>query len=225
MSTYRMPEVVPLPDTGVSADSTLPGLRGLRDLADLRPVVVIDAREQAPLVFTRLQAVPGTLYSGDYSIAGLEGSFAVERKSLEDLANCCMGANREHFERELLRLRGYRFKRLLVVGTREDIAAGHYHSKIAPKAVLATLDALRCATTCQPYLPRTPEAGAREIERWAFGSRGKWLRMPTTCYVDARRRQPAETLCPHPHKPTTCPAFATTCFIYVARLNRNKRNC
>ena len=56
MSSYRMPAAVPQPDTGVSADSTLPGLRGLRDLADLRPVIKIDSREQAPLVFTRLPA-------------------------------------------------------------------------------------------------------------------------------------------------------------------------
>jgi DNA excision repair protein ERCC-4 len=167
MSSYRMPVVLPSPDTGVSIDATLPALRGLAKLADLRPTIVVDQREQAPLVFTRLQAVPGTLAVGDYSIAGLQSSFAVERKSIDDLANCCMGANRERFERELLRLRGYRFKRLLVVGTREDIAVGHYHSKIAPKAVLASLGAFEAR-----YLPvvfaETPEAGAREVERWCF---------------------------------------------------------
>jgi hypothetical protein len=38
-----------------------------------------------PLRFERLKAVAGTLYSGDYSIAGLEASFAVERKSIDDL--------------------------------------------------------------------------------------------------------------------------------------------
>ena len=65
-----MPAVLPSVDTGVPADTTLPGLRGLLNLADLRPVIVYDTREQAPLVFTRLQSIPGTLYSGDYSIAG-----------------------------------------------------------------------------------------------------------------------------------------------------------
>jgi DNA excision repair protein ERCC-4 len=167
MSSYRMPTAVPQSDQGVSPDATLPGLRGLRDLADMRPVVVIDQREQAPLVFTRLQAVPGTLAVGDYSVAGLEHLISIERKSIDDLANCCMGANRDRLERGLLKLRGYRFKRLLVVGTREDIAAGHYHSKINPKSVLATLGAFEVR-----YLPvvfaDTPEAAAREIERWAF---------------------------------------------------------
>jgi DNA excision repair protein ERCC-4 len=168
MSAYRMPEVVPLPHTSAPADSTLPGLRGLAKLADCRPTIVVDQREQAPLVFTRLASVPGTLYAGDYSVAGLEASFSVERKSIDDLANCCMGANRERLERELLRMRGYRFKRLLVVGSREDIAAGHYHSKINPKSVLATLGAFEIRYDLPIVFADTPEAGAREIERWCF---------------------------------------------------------
>ena len=40
MPTYRMPAVVPVPDTGVPRGKNLPGLRGLRDLADLRPAEV-----------------------------------------------------------------------------------------------------------------------------------------------------------------------------------------
>ena len=167
MSAYRMPENVPQPDTGVSADVTLPGLRGLRDLADLRPTIVKDSREQTPLIFTRLASVTGTLYAGDYSVRGLEASFAVERKSIDDLAGCCMGANRDRFERELLRLRGYRFRRLLVIGSRDDIAAGRYHSKIAPKAVLATLGAFEAR-----YLPvvfaATPQEAAALIEKWVW---------------------------------------------------------
>lgn len=168
MSTYRMPAALPVPDVQeLGAATTLPGLRGLRDLADLRPVIVIDQREQDPLVFTRLQAVPGTLYAGDYSVCGLEASFAVERKSIDDLANCCLAAQRERFEHELLRLRGYRFKRLLVIGTREDIAAGRYHSRVAPKSVLATLGAFEVR-----YLPvvfaATPQEAAALIERWCW---------------------------------------------------------
>ena len=167
MSAYRMPAVLPAPDTGVPADSTLPGLRGVAKLADLRPTIVVDQREQAPLKFERLASVPGSLYSGDYSIAGLENNFAVERKSIDDLANCCLTGQRDRFEHELHRLRGYRFKRLLVIGSREDIAAGHYHSRIAPKSVLATLGAFEVR-----YLPvvfaATPQEAAALIERWSW---------------------------------------------------------
>jgi ERCC4-type nuclease len=130
------------PEHNVSeSGATLPGLRGLDRLADYRPIIAVDSREQTPLRFERLKSVVCALFSGDYSVRGLEELFAVERKSLEDLASCCLSTNRVRFERELHRLRGYRFKRLLVIGTREDIAAGQYYSRIAPKAVLATLGA------------------------------------------------------------------------------------
>lgn len=168
MPTYRTLEVPPPADAGIPADTGLPALRSLRSLADLRPTIVIDSREQSPLSFTRLQAVPGTLYSGDYSIRGLEAGFAVERKSIDDLANCCMSENRDRFERELLRLRGYQFRRLLVIGTREDIAASRYHSRIAPRAILATLGAFEVRYSIPVVYVPTPESGALEVERWAW---------------------------------------------------------
>jgi ERCC4-type nuclease len=168
-SATLLPDAI-TPGPGVDAlgaDKTLPGLRGLAKLADCQPKIVIDSREQSPLVFTRLKAVTGTLYSGDYSIRGLEDQFAVERKSLDDLANCCLGSNRERFEHELHRLRGYQFKRLLVVGSREDIAAGRYYSKISSKSVLSTLGAFEIR-----YLPvvfaATPQEAAAIVERWGW---------------------------------------------------------
>jgi hypothetical protein len=86
-------------------DGTVPpALRGLAKPADLRPVIAIDTREQAPLKFTRLQAVERALFTGDYSIFGLKDSFAIERKSLDDIANCCLSSNRDRFEHELHRL-------------------------------------------------------------------------------------------------------------------------
>ena len=150
------------------AIETLPGLRGLAKLADLRPVITVDTREQTPLKFTRLQAVTWSLFTGDYSIKGLEDQFAVERKSIDDLVNCCLSSNRERFEHELHRLRGYRFKRLLVVGSREDIAAGLYHSRIASKAVLATLSAFEVRYDLPVVFAETPESAALQVERWAF---------------------------------------------------------
>jgi len=98
----------------------------------------------------------------------LSYSFAIERKSIDDIANCCLVAQRERFEHELHRLRGYRFKRLLVIGTREDIAAGRYHSRIAPKAVLATLGAFEIRYDLPVVFTAVPESAAREIERWAW---------------------------------------------------------
>jgi ERCC4-type nuclease len=169
MSTYRMPATLPVPDVQeLGADTMLPGLRGLAKLTDCRPVIVVDTREQAPLKFERLIAVPGTLHSGDNSTHGLEASFVVERKSVGDLANCYLAGQRDRFEHELHRMHGYRFKRLLIVGTREDVTAGRYHSKIASKAILSTLGAFEVRYDLPVVLADTLEAAAREIERWAW---------------------------------------------------------
>jgi ERCC4-type nuclease len=142
--------------------------RSLVRLVDLQPKIAVDTREQAPLKFTRLEAVERALFTGDYSVLNLEEEFAVERKSLDDLANCCLSSNRDRFEHELHRLRGYRFKRLLIIGTREDIAAGLYHSRILPQAVLATLSAFEVRYDLPIVFIETPEAAAIQIERWAF---------------------------------------------------------
>jgi DNA excision repair protein ERCC-4 len=166
---YVMSAMLPAPEVQeLGADTTLPGLRGLAKLADQRPKIVIDNREQDPLTFTRLQSVTGTLYSGDYSVKGLEDVFAIERKSIDDIANCCLAGQRDRFEHELHRLRGFRLKRLLIVGTRADIAAGHYHSRIAPKAVLATLGAFEVRYDLPLAFAETPEVAARLIENWAW---------------------------------------------------------
>jgi DNA excision repair protein ERCC-4 len=136
-------------------------------LSFIEPTVIVDTREQEPLVFPRLEAIPGTLLTGDYSVVGLESLFAVERKSIPDLVGCCMGESRERFERELHRLRGFRFKRLLVVGSEEAILAERYRSNIKPQAVLATLGAFEVRYDVPIIFKQTPEAAAAQIERWA----------------------------------------------------------
>ena len=132
----------------------------------MRPVIVIDSREQQPFTFTRLEAVRGTLTSGDYSFAGGEQVFAVERKSLDDLTGCCTG-ERERFERELHRLRGFRFARLLIVGTPEQIQRQEYKSNVTPKAVLHSLAAWEARFIPVVFSP-TPAGAARQVETWAY---------------------------------------------------------
>ncbi len=147
---------------------SIPALRHLGDLADRLPTVVIDSREQDPLPITRLPVIRAGLYSGDYSIAGLENGFSIERKSINDLVGCCVNSNRERFEHELHRLRGYRFKRLLVVGQRVEIELKHYRSAIAPSSVLGTLTAFEIRYDCPVVWAATQEEGAALVERWAW---------------------------------------------------------
>jgi len=110
----------------------------LSDLGRQKPVAIVDSREQTPLILPGLQTVIRGLATGDYSFVGGEHLFAVERKSLDDLVGC-VTRERERFERELIRLRGYRFRRLLIVASPEDIEQGRYTSAALPAAVIASL--------------------------------------------------------------------------------------
>lgn len=145
----------------------MPALKGLGDLADIRPTVVVDTREQDPLPFRRLPAVRGGLLTGDYSVAGLEDLFAVERKTVGDLVGCVTGG-RERFERELHRLRGFMFKRLLVVGTRADIEAGRYRSRVKPLSVLHSLCAWEVRFDVPVVFCPSSSAAGGQVESWAY---------------------------------------------------------
>lgn len=132
------------------------------------PTVVVDAREQWPLPIRQLPFVRGGLYSGDYSIAGLETLFSIERKSIDDLTGCCTNANRERFSNELHRLRGFWFKRLLIVGDKSDVLAGNYRSKVKPASVMGSLAAWEVRYDCPVVWADTPEAAAGMVEAWAW---------------------------------------------------------
>lgn len=147
---------------------SLPALRHMGDLADRRPVIVCDTREQAPLPITRLPVIRAGLYSGDYSIDGLETVFAVERKSIPDLVSCCAGSNRERFENELHRLRGFEFKRLLIIGQREEVELKHYRATITPAAVLGSLAAWEIRYSVPVVWTATPDEGAALVELWVW---------------------------------------------------------
>lgn len=137
---------------------------------DLEPIIIVDTREQTPLEFTRFQSEPGTLQSGDYSIKGFEEDFAIERKSLDDLVGS-ITTGRKRFERELHRLRGFPFKRLLVVGTRKSIESHQYHSRTKPQSVLASLNAFEVRYHIPIIFRKDEDSAAREVERlvhWYF---------------------------------------------------------
>ncbi len=137
------------------------------DQPELLPCIVTDSREQTPLIFSWLPSIRAGLDAGDYSVRGLETLFGVERKSIPDLVQSCTG-ERERFERELVRLRGLRFKRLLIVGNRLDVESHRYQSKATPKAILHTLAAFEVRYDLPLVWTPSPEAGAALVESWAW---------------------------------------------------------
>lgn len=69
--------------------------------------VIVDTREQLPYTFDGMDVVVPTLIlglpSGDYSVDGMCGLVAIERKSLDDLYGSCTWG-RKRFEAEIGRL-------------------------------------------------------------------------------------------------------------------------
>jgi DNA excision repair protein ERCC-4 len=131
------------------------------------PAIIVDSREQTPLPITDLPSERGTLDTGDYSVRGCEHLFAVERKTVSDLVSCCAG-ERDRFIRELFRLRGYAFKRLLIIGSQAEVMAHQYRSNIAPSAVLGSLAAWEIRFDIPVIWESDPATAAKLVCRWAW---------------------------------------------------------
>jgi DNA excision repair protein ERCC-4 len=149
---------------GVRSD--LPTPRG--DLADLRPVVAIDSREQQALCFTRLESRVVTLPTADYGLYQVPNAAAIERKASLDELISCLSVERDRFERELMRMKAYPFRRLIVIGSRGEIEMQRYRSRMAPRAVLATLSAFEVRYDLPICYFPTPEAAALQVESWLW---------------------------------------------------------
>ena len=108
--------------------------------------IIRDSREQTPFTFTGypVEVEVGTLEAGDYSVAGFERRVAVERKELGDLVGCLSG-ERERFQRELARLRGYDCAVVVVEASSDDLRRGLYRSK---------LDAWAAWQSCLAFMQR-----------------------------------------------------------------------
>lgn len=131
--------------------------------------IITDTREQIPLTFVNLPTETSTLYSGDYSVKGMEEIFTIERKTIADIVGS-LTTGRDRFMNELHRLRGYRFRRLLIVGTRHEIETGQYRSKAKPRAVLASLAAIEARYDIPVIFSASARTAAALVERWAFWS-------------------------------------------------------
>lgn len=131
------------------------------------PVLLVDTREQKPLRFSHLPAESATLYTGDYSVRGLEEVFAVERKSLADLAGS-LTRERDRFMREMHRLRGYRFPYLLAIGDDMELSRLQAQGRLKLQQVEHSLRAIQSRYGVHVERAYTEEQAARMVETWAF---------------------------------------------------------
>ena len=116
--------------------------------------ISIDTREQSPWVFPEEFATTcrATIPTGDYSLAGDELGFAIERKSLNDFLGT-ISTGWERFRRELTRMRdqGFPARVVIIESNARDIGpsicpvsgdiipAKHNHPKITPQFALSRI--------------------------------------------------------------------------------------
>ena len=131
------------------------------------PVLLVDTREQKPLAFSHLPAESATLYTGDYSVKGLEECFSVERKSLADLAGS-LTRERDRFMREMHRLRGYLCGYLLVIGDDMELSRLIAQGRLKLHQVEHSLRAIESRYGVHVCRADNEEQAARLVETWAF---------------------------------------------------------
>jgi len=99
---------------------------------------IVDTREQNPLNLEPLKTITATLATGDYSLVGLESIVNIERKGIGDLVSC-VGAERERFEREVMRLLAYPVRALVVESSWQEIETGKWRGKVTSSQVVGSL--------------------------------------------------------------------------------------
>lgn len=128
--------------------------------------VIIDTREQNPLDLKKwvpdFCVIRQALPHGDYSLAwpDLSMRVCIERKSLEDFV-MCVGRERGRFETELLAMRGYEYRLLVIESKIEDMLAGKYRSLVHPHSVMSFL--AKCLKMGISVIPASNHDGAGYI--------------------------------------------------------------
>lgn len=140
--------------------------------------IVVDTREQTPLTFpANVPTIRAGLRTGDYSIAGCEDVFTIERKSLSDLVHTIIH-DRARFERELERMRTFDFRRVVCTASIDAVRRGKYpHSMANPKAVVASIAAFEVRYNVPFVFAGSSDEAGRRIVEWArYFTRERMLR-------------------------------------------------
>lgn len=155
------------PDFGPDGEADGPKRRKRVRVVHVTPTILIDTREQAPLVIQAFPTERATLPVGDYGVRGFSDwtrpAFIVERKSLNDLLGS-ITTGRDRFMREIERMRQFGFRALVIEATQDDVELGQYRSGMPPKSVLATLDALAVRTNVHVFWCGNATGAARQVE-------------------------------------------------------------
>ena len=137
-------------------------------------VAIIDQNEGIPLDLSPMKTIVRHLYTGDYTLAGWEEEISIERKSLTDLVACVTGDNRKRFDKEILRLRGYATRALIVEATWGDVRRGGWRSNVTPASVEGSLRGWE-AKGIPLVMAGTHEVAGRYVQRMLYmTAKRKW---------------------------------------------------
>ncbi len=137
--------------------------------------IVIDTREQEPYSFDpRLAAnVRRALPAGDYSVEGLEGLVAVERKTLDDFV-CTVIHSRRRFREELRRLAAYRAACVVVEAGVIDVLQKRYQGGAHPNAVLGSALSIILDFGIPVFFCGNRQAACHFVQAYLLAAHTRW---------------------------------------------------
>ena len=137
--------------------------------------LLVDTREQEPYSFdARLVVVERrALPAGDYSVAGLEGVVAVERKTLDDFVSTVIHS-RPRFREELKKLAGYRAACVAVEGSLLDVLMHRYRGDAHPNAVLGSALSIILDYRIPVFFCSSRQAACQFVQAYLLGAHARW---------------------------------------------------
>ena len=137
--------------------------------------LLVDTREQEPYSFdARLVVVERrALPAGDYSVAGLEGVVAVERKTLDDFVSTVIHS-RERFSEELRKLAGYRAACVVVEAGLVDLLQKRYRGGAHPNAVLGSALSLILDYRVPVFFCSNRQAACHFVQAYLLAAHARW---------------------------------------------------
>jgi ERCC4-type nuclease len=139
------------------------------------PTIIIDTREQEPYSFDpRLAAaVRRALPAGDYSVDGLDGIVAVERKTLDDFVSTVIHS-RQRFREELRKLAGYRTACVAVEAGLADILQKRYQGGAHPNAVLGNALSIILDFEIPVFFCGNRQAACHFVQAYLLAAHRRW---------------------------------------------------
>lgn len=137
--------------------------------------IIIDTREQEGYSFDpRLAAtVRRALPAGDYSVAGMENTVAVERKSLDDFVSTVIHS-RARFRKELRKLAEYRAACVVVEAGLLEVMLHRYRGDAHPNAVVGNALSIILDFRIPVFFCSSRQAACQFVQAYLLAAHERW---------------------------------------------------